>query len=72
MLSVHRNAAWLHVPGCEEVVAPLVCNLTGAMPDLRESYFARVGAQLGNQSSNSTELDQAFIPMESSEYIQMR
>lgn len=35
--------------GCEYVQKPLVCNLTAAFSDLRETYLTRIGAQLGGQ-----------------------
>ncbi|KAG5852384.1 hypothetical protein ANANG_G00061820 [Anguilla anguilla] len=58
-----RKAIWLNVSGCEEVVSPLVCNLTGALPDLTDQYYPRVQAKLGNQSSAPT-IRKAFVPME--------
>ncbi|KAJ8352559.1 hypothetical protein SKAU_G00240350 [Synaphobranchus kaupii] len=58
-----RDGTRLNVPGCEEVVFPHVCNLTGVLANLWESYYARVWANLGNQKSNATPLE-AFIPME--------
>ncbi|XP_061092789.1 uncharacterized protein LOC133125088 [Conger conger] len=53
----------LHVPGCEEVVSPLECNLTDVMPDPRDQYFTNVTANLGIQSSTQGMLG-AFRPMD--------